>query len=109
MSLYQQLITILSVFYIVKESNTLKRKNTIIGVMGTFLITCSKNVLQNVLSKTGTTLVHIPKNHQTTVGSDLAGKAGGTAATKVGKVCVYFIERKRKGNATMLIVYSYFF
>ena len=76
-------------------------------IMGDFLITRSKNVLQNVLSRIGTTLIHTPKNHQSTVGSD-PGRAGDTAATKVGKVCVYFIERKWKGQATMLTVHSYF-
>ena len=60
------------------------------------MFTCSKNVLQNVLSKIRTTLVHIPKNHQTTVGSDLPGRAGGTAATKVGKVCVFL--KKENGR-----------
>lgn len=96
-------------FYIVYGTNTLKRKTTIIGVIGSFLITCSKNVLQNFLSKIGTTLVHIPKNHQSTVGLDLVGRAGDTAVTKGGKVCAHFIERKGKGHATMLTVYSYFF
>lgn len=96
-------------FYIVYGTNTLRRKNTIIAVIRTFLITCAKNVLENVLSKIGTTLVHIPKHHQSTVGLDLAGRTGDTAVTKGGKVCAYFIERKWKGHATMLTVYSYFF
>ena len=36
------------------------------------------------------------QNHQTTVGSDLPGRAGGTAATKVGKVCVFL--KKENGR-----------